>query len=251
MYLFKSGCSGYQTRIKLSCSRPKFNFAQTGETWQGLTATPYKKLSTADGRRCHMLISLMVDGRISISHLVRRSLSPNNNPSVKRIPPVSNAESDSQKRLHCTFGSVPNLAEFQFRHDRFGEGLSPCCAGSFFSQRVTRFSSVTSRAGSRKTHGKSQGFVKSNDAFPFSASGFLTFLDVLPPWQIQKMLTFRLLSGGLEATIHPHAVYGEQPRPTSTHSTSTSTTPQSIRGAKNGGHGGAKDNERRFLHQLG
>ena len=87
MYLFKSGCSGYQTRIKLSCSRPKFNFAQTGETWQGLTAPPYKKLSTADGRRCHMLISLMVDGRISISHLVRRSLSPNNNPSVKRISP--------------------------------------------------------------------------------------------------------------------------------------------------------------------
>ena len=86
-----------------------------------------------------MLISLMVDGRISISHLVRRSLSPNNNPSVKRISPSFERRERLTKKIALYLGSLPNLAEFQCRHDRFGEGLSPCCAGSFFSQRVTRF----------------------------------------------------------------------------------------------------------------
>ena len=81
----------------------------------------------------------------------------------------------------------------------WGGFVALLCRHLFFATRYSVFS-VTSR----KTHFKSQGFVKSNDAFPSSAS--LTFLDVLPPWQIQKMLMFRLLSVAEITTIHPHPV---------------------------------------------
>lgn len=243
MYLFKSGCSGYQTRIKLSCSRPKFNFAQTGETWQGLTATPYKKLSTADGRRCHMLISLMVDGRISISHLVRRSLSPNNNPSVKRIPPVSNAESDSQKRLHCTFGSVPNLAVFQCRHDRFGEGLSPCCAGSLFSQHVTRFSRLLPARHTVNRKDLWSQMMLSLFCFPYIFRRFAPLTDT------ENAYVQTALCGWNNYHTSPSS-RRKQPWPTSTHSTSTSTTPET-EGPKMGGMGEPRTMKGKLLHQLG
>ena len=156
-----------------------------------------------------------------------RSLSPNNNPSVKRIPPVSNAESDSQKDCTVPLAQSLILRSFNVATIALGRVCRLVVQAPFFATRYSVFS-VTSR----KTHGKSQGFVKSNDAFPSSAS--LTFLDVLPLDRYRKCLCSDC-SLWLRIPYIPSS-RRKQPWPTSTHSTSTSTTPET-EGPKWGGWG--------------